>query len=412
MQLTETGQAQRFGTPFLVAFLVLLQMFTMFSTDMYAPALPHMATEFNEPESLVNMTVVAFFAFTIVGTLLLGPMSDKGGRRAILFVAISLFVAASAGCMAAGSVGALIIFRVFQALACGGIMSVTLAIVKDSFEGPSRVTVLMIIQAISVIGPIIAPVFGAQLLVWFSWRATFAFLTLMGLAALGCALIFKESMPSSDRVAGSLWLSLRGLAGVARNGQFMVFMLVTAAFSAMPFNLYLTAAPFIYEGNFGLTPQQYSYFFGATAGLAILGLVLYRFASRRITLALLTTILIALGGLAGAGILLVGHTSPWAFFACMMVFQMLGTMVRPYSSNILLSLQPKDTGAASSMLSCSVGLLGVAAMVPAVLIGGNYMISLGILMCLGSAISMALWFFLWRSPAPLPGLRPQAPGKF
>ncbi|MDR0592535.1 MAG: MFS transporter [Bifidobacteriaceae bacterium] len=405
MELTRTGQAQRRGTPFIVFFLVLLMMFVMFSTDMYAPALPQMAEQFGESESLVNMTVALFFAFNIVGMLVLGPVSDKTGRRPVLFVAIGLFTAASVGCAAAWGIWALIGFRVVQAIACGGIMSVNLAVVKDSFVDGSRVTVLMITQAISVVGPIAAPVFGAQLLVWFSWRATFVVLTVLGLVALGCCVAFRESLAPEDRAPGALVTSLRGLAVVGRNWRFMVFLLATAAFSAMPFNLYLTAAPFIYEGYFGLSPQAYSYFFGATAALAVVGLGVYRLVSRRVSLASLTTVLIGCAGLTGVGLLLVGHASPWAFFLFMLAFQMIGTMIRPYAANVLLSLQETDTGAASSMMNCSLQLLGFAAMMPAVLAGGDYLTSLAILICLGFVISMALWVFLMRSPAEIPHVK-------
>lgn len=206
-------------------FLVLLMMFGMFATDMYAPALPQMAQQFGERESLVNMTVALFFAFSIVGTLVLGPVSDKVGRRPVLIFAIVLFIGSSVGCAAAPGVWVLLLFRIIQAVACGGIMSLNLAVVRDSFVGSSRVTALMITQAISVIGPIIAPVFGAQLLVWFSWRASFVVLTALGSAALVCALVFRESLAPQDRSERALVKSLMGLAVVARNWRFMAFLI-------------------------------------------------------------------------------------------------------------------------------------------------------------------------------------------
>jgi DHA1 family bicyclomycin/chloramphenicol resistance-like MFS transporter len=405
MDLTPTGRNQRFGTPFIVAYLILLMMFVIFSTDMYAPALPIMTGEFHTSETLVNMTVVLFFAFMIAGMLVLGPMSDKVGRRPILLFGTGLYVLASLGCVAAWSIWALIGFRIVQAVACGGLMSVNLAVVKDTFAGQSMVTVLMITQAISVIGPIAAPVIGAWLLAWFSWRASFVVLAALGAAAFACALVFRESLAPEARTEGSVGASLRGLGRVARNGRFMVFLLICTCFTALPFNLYLTAAPFIYEDYFGLSPQAYSYFFGATAGLAVLGLVLYRVVSRWVSLRRITTALILGAGLSGAGMLAFGHRSPWAFFAFMLVFQMIGSMVRPYSSNVLLMTHEGDTGAASSMLSVAMQGLGVLAMLPAVLIGGDYLTSLAVLILIGFAISQTLWLALLRSPAKIPGIK-------
>jgi DHA1 family bicyclomycin/chloramphenicol resistance-like MFS transporter len=402
VELTPTGRNQRFGTPFMVGFLILLMMFVIFSTDMYAPALPSMTGEFNTSETLVNMTVLLFFACMIVGMLVLGPMSDRAGRRPILLFGTALYVAASLGCVFAWSIWALIVFRIIQAIACGGLMASNLAVVKDTFVGQSMVTVLMITQAISVIGPIAAPVFGAWLLEWFSWRASFVVLAALGAAAFVCSLVFRESLAPENRSQGSLASSLSGLGKVARNGRFMVFLLVCVGFTALPFNLYLTTSSFIYEDYFGLSPQAYSYFFGASAGLAVLGLFLYRIVSRRVALRRITTTLILGVGVCGAGMLAIGHLSPWLFFACMLGFQMIGSMVRPYSANVLLMIHQGDTGAASSMLNVAMQGLSSLAMLPAILMGGDYLTSLAILILIGFTISLTLWIGLLRSKAKIP----------
>ena len=405
MQLTKTGSAQRFGPPFIVLYIVVLQMFSIFATDMYTPALPDMVTQFGESESIVNMTVLLFFAFNIVGMLLFGPLSDKTGRRPIILLMVSLFIVASLACAAATTIWALIGFRVVQAIACGGNLSLTLALVKDTFMGRSRETVLMITQAITVIGPILAPVFGAQMLLWFSWRAVFVALALLGVIGLFLAVLSRESLAVEDRAEGSLAASLKGLAVVAKNGRFMVFMLVTTMYFAVPFYCYLSLSPYIYESFFGLTPLEFSYFFAATAGLSVLGLLIYRLIGNHVSLKHLITVLLLLVAAIGVAMLCVGHISPWAFFACILVLQVIGSMVRPFSVNILFDLQSKDTGAASSMMNCTFSVVGVLGMLPVVLLSGNYITGLGVLICIGVAISLMLWVGLLRSSATIPGIK-------
>jgi DHA1 family bicyclomycin/chloramphenicol resistance-like MFS transporter len=230
-------------------------------------------------------------------------------------------------------------------------------------------------------------------------------LVVLGVLTLVMALFFRESLAEEDRMEGSLLHSFTGLAVVARNGRFMVFMLATSLFVALPFNCYLTLAPYIYEGVFNLTPLEYSYFFAATAGFSAVGLLVYRLVSARVSLKHLTTVIIACAGLSGLLTVTVGHMSAFIFFAAMLLLQATGMVVRPYATNILFDLQKDDTGSASAVMNCSFTIIGSLGMLPAMLIGSSYLGNLGALICIGFAASMILWFALLRSKAAIPRIK-------
>jgi DHA1 family bicyclomycin/chloramphenicol resistance-like MFS transporter len=395
----------RLGVIALVFYLLYMQMFSMFATDMYTPALPSMSAYFATGESLVNLTVMLFFAFMLVGMLLFGPLSDKYGRKPLLCVGCVFYSLASLVCALAFSIWMLLIARIFQALASGMVEVVAMALVKDCFDGRARENVLLWTQALFILGPIAAPLVGGWTLLFFTWRASFFILMALGLFGFLMSLVFKESLPPDQRITGSPLSSFGGLVKVARNRSFTLFMLVTTAFSAVPFTTYLMASPYIYEGHFSLSPQAYSYFFGATAALSVLAVPLYKLTQRWVSLRRMTSVLIVLAGLAGVGILVMGARSVVFFFLCMVVLYITGSMIRPYSTNILLEMCTNDVGAASSLMNFTYIVLGVIGAVPVLLVGEHSTAAIGLLILVGAACSLGLWFVLLRSRCVVSGVK-------
>jgi DHA1 family bicyclomycin/chloramphenicol resistance-like MFS transporter len=391
--------------PALVFYILYVQMFAMFATDMYTPALPDLITYFATSESLVNLTLMVFFAFMLVGMLIFGPLSDKYGRKPILYAGCALFTCASLACAFATTIGMLIGARIIQALATGMVEVVGMTLIKDCFDGKRRETILLWAQAAFVLGPIAAPLIGAQVLLFFSWRATFVILAALGLLGFGMTAPFKESLPVEARLTeGSLASSLKGLLNVAKSRSFTVFMLVTCVFVALPFMAYLTTAPYIYEGFFGLSAQEFSYCFGATVALSIVGIPLYKLASGRVPLRVLTPALVIISGAAGVAMMLLGRQSLIFFLVCVLILYITSMIIRPYSTNILLEMRSVDVGSASSVMNCSYTICGLLGTLPVILLGADNIGLLGALMLLGALISLGLWVYLVRAKLAVKGV--------
>jgi DHA1 family bicyclomycin/chloramphenicol resistance-like MFS transporter len=377
----------------------------MFATDMYTPALPVLAKQLATSDSLANLTLMVFFIFSMVGMVLFGPISDRVGRKPVLHLGCLLFTLASLGCAFAPNIVILIVARLFQALAAGMIAVVGTALVRDCFDGKMRENVLLWIQAAFVLGPIIAPLIGGQVLIFFSWRATFVILAILGVFGMLMTLFFQESLLPEQRMSGTLLHSFIGLARVTRRKPFMLFMLSATVFTALPFLAYLMTAPYVYENFFGFTPQGYSYFFGATAGLSVLGILFYKLISRRMSPRRLTTLLITLSAVDGLGIILFGALSPFVFFALILVFYIAVTMVRPYSMNILLGMCSEDVGSASSVMNFCYSILGIMGSAIALPFTRGYIELVGALVVVGALASASLWIYLLRSKIIVKGIK-------
>jgi DHA1 family bicyclomycin/chloramphenicol resistance-like MFS transporter len=372
---------------------------------MYIPSLPILTNFFAVSEPLINLTLTLFFVFMLVSMLIFGPISDRYGRRPILFLGCTCFVLASLACALANSVEMLIAARILQAISAGMVEVVGVALVKDCFDGSTRENVLIWSQVAFVLGPIAAPLAGGLILAYASWQMIFAVLAGLGAVGLVATFFFPESLPPTERVSGALAASFNGLIRVVSIKPFMVFMLVTMVFAALPFTAYLMAAPYVYEVHFGFSPQEYSYFFGATAAFSVLGIPFYKLAKRKVSLRHLTTAIIIIAGLAGLAMLLFAQLSVWVFFASILGFYIVITMVRPYSLNLLLGMCAADVGSASSVINCAYTVCGIIGTLPLIIAGGYYSALTGGLIILGCLISLALWIYLLRSPLLVPGVK-------
>jgi DHA1 family bicyclomycin/chloramphenicol resistance-like MFS transporter len=276
-------------------------------------------------------------------------------------------------------------------------MAVSMALVKDCFVEERREQMIAIIQVLSVVGPVIAPLIGGILLSFFDWRASFVALAVFGACCFVLAVLFEESLPVQERSAGGIASTLHGLVKVGRNRSFMTLLGMVALFN-VAFSAYLAVASYIYVDFFGTTPQGYTYFFAVTAAFTALGPVIWLKASKKVTPRAFTHAIIALGFVSAAVLLVLGTSSVYAFCGALILYATIQSALRPYTTNVLLSLQQGDTGAASSLINFTISMLGVVGMSVIMLGWPNYIIGIGVIMLLCTCLSCVLWVLLLRSP--------------
>ncbi|KDE55169.1 Bcr/CflA family efflux MFS transporter [Methanoculleus sp. MH98A] len=365
---------QYLGDRGLIVLIALLSAFVPLSTDLYLPALPGMGDYFGVSAALTNLTLILFFLFFSLGLLFWGPLSDRYGRRPVLLVGLALYIAASAGCAVSWDIWHLIAFRILQAVGGSAASAVAMAMVKDVYDGRKRESVLALVQSMVVISPAVAPVLGAFMLPYTSWRGLFVALALIGVVSMAGGLLLRETIPS--RYNGTMAQSVRRLGVVLKNPGFasllVVFSLVSTASLA-----FVSASPYIYQGGFGLSEQWYSFYFALNAVGLITGPFLYlwlsRHASRR---SIVASGFVAMVG-SGVLVCLFGNMGPLAFALALFPASLMGSAVRPGGAFLMLDQQKEDTGSASALINCAGLVFGSAGMVLVFLFGNSLVFGLG-----------------------------------
>ena len=380
----------------LIALVTVLGMTPPLSTDMYMPSLPKMAEYFHAPAALVNMTMVMFFISMSVGMLLMGPLSDRSGRKKILIISLLLYMLSSAGCALTTSVYLLILMRIIQGIGAGGMVSLSIAIIKDCFEGQTRATALAVVQSMSVIAPIAAPVIGALIIQVSTWRMVFLVLAAISAACLITTFFFEESIHEDEINEGGVLDSIKRIGVVGRNINFSAFLLTVSFYSA-PFMAYLAVASYVYEDYFGLQPTTFSIFFAINALTSVFGPLIYMKINSKTPAKATMWVLLIAGFAAAAAMLLLGHFSPVAFLATMIPFSVVNSYMRPFSTNLLLDQIQGDTGSASALLNFTHTLLGSIGMFIGSLPWGSYISGIGMTMLGFMMLTLAAWLFVLKS---------------
>lgn len=253
----------------LIVLLGALTAFTPVSIDMYLPALPVLGAEFSASPGHVQLSVASFFLGLAVGQGFYGPLSDRFGRTRPLYAGLSLFVLASIACALAPSINFLIVVRFFQALgACSG-QVIARAVVRDLFDAREAVQVFSLLVLVMGVSPVLAPLVGGQVLLWFPWRTIFWIIGTLGVAGLtGSFLRLRETHHGERRqlILGSV---LRTYGELLRDRTFLGYVLTGGMAMAGMF-AYIVGSPYVFIEHFHVTTEHFGFFFGANA----LGLVL------------------------------------------------------------------------------------------------------------------------------------------
>lgn len=249
----------------LIAVLALLSAVTPLSIDMYLSAFPEMAAEFGTSASMVQLTLTALLIGLAVGQLVIGPLSDRYGRRVPLLIGTSVCLVASLLCIVSPTVQVLIALRFAQGFAGAAGVVISRAIVADRAAGAAAARLFGVLMVIGALAPVIAPVLGGFVVADFGWRAVFAALAALNAAMLlGVVFCAPESLPRELRRPGGLAALRSSTRTVLSNRRYLGYTLALAFVFTALFS-YISASPFVLQNIIGLSPRTYSLTFGGCA---------------------------------------------------------------------------------------------------------------------------------------------------
>jgi len=387
-------QKQKYLSPkAMIGFITFMNMYPPLSTDMYLPALPEIGKYFATNEFLVGLTLTIFFLMFAISMVLCGPLSDKYGRRPILLFGTITYTLASLACVAAPNIYVLLAGRFFQGFGSGAVITVSTTLIKDCFRGKVMTKILVITQALGVIGPMAAPLVGGFLLRFTDWHGAFWTLTAIGCINLALALLLTETLPEDKRYQGKVLDSLTLLASFAKQKNFMFALLMFAVLST-PFMAYLSVSSFVYIENFALSAQEYSYFFAANASASVLGPMLYLRLKKVFSNNRLMQICFTISIASGVAVLLPGHLSAVLFLVSFLPFTIVGAIMRPFGMEVLLNRAKENVGTASAIINFVPNLFGSLGMALGTLPWGDFISGLGIIILGSTFLSIAAWLFV------------------
>ncbi|MGF1721080.1 Bcr/CflA family multidrug efflux MFS transporter [Vibrio kyushuensis] len=335
----------------LFAVLGAIGALTPLAIDMYLPAMPAIAEDLGVRAGEVQFTLTAYLAGFAIGQLFHGPFADSFGRRPVLLVGVFFFAIASVVSATTTGIDALTYVRCAQGFAGAAAAVVIQAVVRDMFDREDFSRAMSFVTLVMTIAPLLAPMIGGYLAIWFGWRSIFW--VLAGFAIIVIALtIWKipETLPVEKRHPLRLGTTLRNYMGLFRNPTAMGLILA-GAFSFAGMFAFLTAGAFVYIDIYGVRPDQFGYLFG----LNIVAMIIMTAINSRLVKKLGSHTMMRFGLsiqlIAGIG-LLVGwmlDLGLWGIVPFVVMF--IGTIstIGSNSMGLLLSGYPNMAGTASSL---------------------------------------------------------------
>jgi len=245
----------------IVFILGLLAMLMPLSIDMYLPALPVIAEQFGVPAGSAQMTLSTYILGFALGQLLYGPMADSLGRKPVVLGGTLVFAVAAAACAMAQSIDHLIVMRFFHGLAAAAASVVINALMRDIYPKEEFSRMMSFVMLVTTVAPLVAPMVGGAVLVWFSWHAIFWILALAALLASAMIFLFiKETLPAEHRQKFHIRTTLGNFASLFRHKRVLSYMLASGFSFAGMFS-FLSAGPFVYIELNHVSPQHFGYYF-------------------------------------------------------------------------------------------------------------------------------------------------------
>ncbi|MBB2499868.1 multidrug effflux MFS transporter [Amycolatopsis echigonensis] len=378
--------------------LGLLEVFGPISMDLYLPALPQLADDLRTGQSLAQATMSVCMLGLAFGQLVVGPLSDRFGRRRPLLAGIGLFTALSLVCAFAPSIEVLLAARFLQGLCGSAGIVLSLAVARDLAEGVELVRLLALLTTVGALAPIVAPVVGGQLAAVVGWRGIFGVLAGIGAALLiVAATALPESLPREARRRPSGSGEFRVLL---KDPLFVGFLLVSTCGGAAFFT-YLASISFVLQVGFSLSPQLFSACFAANAVMSVLGAQANRAAVRRagpVRMYVLGTTFTAAAAVTMLGAVLFGAGLA-ALLIPLALVMFAGGTTQANGNALALADHGRRAGTAAALLGTSSFAIGPI-VAPLVSLGGTTPLSMSLTMTVAYRIATVL---LWL--AVLPRLR-------
>ena len=381
----------------IVFILGLLAMLMPLSIDMYLPALPVISAQFGVPAGSAQMTLSTYILGFAFGQLFYGPMADSLGRKPVILGGTLVFAAAAVACALAQTIDHLIIMRFFHGLAAAAASVVINALMRDIYPKEEFSRMMSFVMLVTTIAPLVAPMAGGAVLVWFSWHVIFWILALAALLASAMIFFFiDETLPVERRQKFHIRTTIGNFASLFRHKRVLSYMLASGFSFAGMFS-FLSAGPFVYIELNHVSPQHFGYYFALNiVFLFIMTIINSRFVRRvgalnmfraGLWIQFVMAIWLVVSAFLGVGF--------WALVVGVAAFVGCVSMVSSNAMAVILDEFPHMAGTASSLAGTF--RFGIGAIVGALLSMATFTTAWPMLWAMAFCATSSILFYLYAS---------------
>lgn len=381
----------------IVFILGLLAMLMPLSIDMYLPALPVISAQFGVPAGSAQMTLSTYILGFALGQLFYGPMADSLGRKPVILGGTLVFAAAAVACALAQTIDHLIIMRFFHGLAAAAASVVINALMRDIYPKEEFSRMMSFVMLVTTIAPLVAPMAGGAVLVWFSWHVIFWILALAALLASAMIFFFiDETLPVERRQKFHIPTTIGNFASLFRHKRVLSYMLASGFSFAGMFS-FLSAGPFVYIELNHVSPQHFGYYFALNiVFLFIMTIINSRFVRRvgalnmfraGLLIQFVMAIWLVVSAFLGVGF--------WALVVGVAAFVGCVSMVSSNAMAVILDEFPHMAGTASSLAGTF--RFGIGAIVGALLSMATFTTAWPMLWAMAFCATSSILFYLYAS---------------
>ena len=386
------------STPPHILTLILLAGISALAMNIFLPSLPGMTAYFDTEYRLIQLSVALYLAVNASLQIVMGPISDRLGRRPVILGGLGIFIIATLGCIFAPNILIFLTFRMIQATVVVA-MVLSRAVVRDMVPEREAASMIGYVTMGMAVVPMIGPAIGGVLDQIFGWKANFWALFILGVGVFWLTWRdLGETAPLSGR---SLSQQFREYPELLTSPRFWGYSMA-AALASGAFFAYLGGAPFVGDRVFGLDPATLGLYFGAPA----IGYLLGNFISGRFSVRIGVNRMVLWGTLFNAGgiglnlvLFYAGLGTPLTFFGLMTLMGLGNGMLIPNATAGALSVRPHLAGTASGLSGAMMigGGAALSALAGALLGPGTGAFPLlWIMLCTAVGAILAIGVVIWR----------------
>ncbi|MFL5999345.1 MAG: multidrug effflux MFS transporter [Streptomyces sp.] len=371
--------------------------------DMYLPSLPQVTDALHAPAATVQLTLTACLLGMALGQLVVGPMSDRWGRRRPLLAGLVVYVVATVLCALAPTVEFLVGFRLAQGLAGAAGIVIARAVVRDLYDGVAMARFFSTLMLIGGVAPVVAPLIGGQILRVTDWRGVFVVLTVIG--ALLAALVWArlpETLPAAERHTGGVGEALHSMRRLLADLPFTGYLL-TGGFAFAALFAYISASPFVIQEIYGASPQTFSLLFGVNSvGLVVVGQINGKLLVGRVSLDRVLGVGLLIVTAAATALLLMatgtfGEVGLAPVAAALFVLMSAMGVTLPNAQSLALLRTKHSAGSASALLGTSSFLIGAIASPLVGMAGEDTAVPMAVVQLAAALVALTCFMAMCRS---------------